>query len=73
MEFHYTVIYDDKVRAWFVEADDSMYYPDGNIYDRNMFPGWFVPEEGSAAGELDKQLLRTLQSIVCTFPVPQEV
>lgn len=73
MEFHYTVIYDDKVKAWSVEPDDSMYYPDGNVYDRNVFPGWSVPEEGSAEGELDKQLLRTLQSIVCTFPVPQEV
>jgi hypothetical protein len=72
-EFHYTVIYDDKVKAWSVEPDDSMYYPDGNVYDRNVFPGWSVPEEGSAVGELDKQLLRTLQSIVCTFPVPQEV
>ena len=73
MEFHYTVIYDDKVKAWSVEPDDSAYYPDGNVYDKNIFPGWFVPEEGSPEGELDKQLLRTLQYIVCTFPVPQEV
>lgn len=72
MEFHYTVIYDDKVNAWSVESDDSAYYPDGNVYDKNIFPGWFVPEEGSPEGELDKQLLRTLQYIVCTFPVPQE-
>ena len=73
MEFHYTVIYDDKVKAWFVEPDDSSYYPDGNMYDRNVFPGWSVPEEGSPEGELDKQLFRTLQSIVHTFPVPEGV
>lgn len=72
-EFHYTVIYDDKVGAWSVETDDSAYYPDGNVYDRNVFPGWSVPEEGSEEYELDTLLLGTLQSIVHTFPVPQEV
>ena len=72
-EFHYTVIYDDKVGAWSVESDDTAYYPDGNVYDRNVFPGWSVPEEGSAEAELDSTLLRTLQSIVHTFPIPQEV
>ena len=72
-EFHYTVIYDDKVKAWFVESDDSAYYPDGNVYDRNAFPGWFVPEEGSPEGELDITLISTLQSIVSTFPIPEEV
>ena len=73
MEFHYTVIYDDKVKAWSVEPDPSMYYPDGNIYDRNVFFGWSFPEEGSPEEELDYNLYTTLQSIVCTFPVPQEV
>ena len=73
MEFHYTVMYDDKVKAWSVEPDPSMFYPDGNVYDRNVFPGWLFPEEGSATEELDYNLYLTLQSIVCTFPVPQEV
>ena len=72
MEYHYTVIYDNKVNAWSVEPDPSMYYPDGNIYDRNVFPGWSFPEEGSPEEELDMELFHTLQSIVCTFPVPEE-
>ena len=73
MEFHYTVIYDDKVNAWSVEPDPSMYYVDGNIYDRNVFPGWKFPEEGSPEEELDMELFRTLQYIVSTFPVPERV
>ena len=73
MEFHYTVIYDDKVKAWSVEPDPACYYPDGNIYDREVFPGWHFPEEGSDEEALDWNLYTTLQSIVCTFPVPQEV
>ena len=72
-EFHYTVIYDDKVKAWSVEPDPFMFYPDGNVYDRNVFPGWSVPEEGSATEELDYNLYLALQSIVHTFPVPTEV
>ena len=73
MEFHYTVIYDDKVNAWSVEPDPSMYYPDGNIYDRNVFPGWSFPDEGSPEEALDMELFRTLQYIVSTFPVPERV
>ena len=72
MEFHYTVIYDDQTNAWSVEPDPSMYYVDGNIYDRNVFPGWSFPEEGSPEEELDMELFRTLQSIAHTIPVPQE-
>lgn len=73
MEFHYTVIYDDKVNAWSVEPDPSMYYQNGNIcdYDRNGFPGWSFPEENSPEEALDWELFRTLQYIVSTFPVPQ--
>jgi hypothetical protein len=82
MEFHYTVMYDDKVKAWSVEPDPSMYYPDGNIYNRDMsddpfpytiYPGWFFPEKDSADEALDYNLYLTLQSIVHTFPVPEEV
>lgn len=72
MEFHYTVIYDDKVNAWSVEPDPSMYYPDGNIYDRNVFPGWSFPEEGSHEETLDHHLLNTLQYIVDTLPTPAQ-
>ena len=82
MEFHYTVMYDDKVKAWSVEPDPSMYYSDGNIYNRDMsddpfphtiYPGWFYPEEGSAEEALDMQLFTALQSACHTLPVPEEV
>ena len=77
MEFHYTVIYDDKVMAWSVEPDPSMHYHYGNIYDQYKYLkggyGWYFPEEGSAEEALDYNLYNTLQSIVSTFPIPQEV
>ena len=82
MEHHYTVMYNDKVKAWSVEPDPSMYYPDGNIYNPDMsddpfphtiYPGWFYPEEGSAIEALDYELLRALQSIAHTLPIPEEV
>ena len=73
MEFHYTVMYDDKVKAWSVEPDPSMFYPDGNMYSKDVWPGWSVPMEGSSEEALDVDLLHTLQSIVHTFPVPEEV
>ena len=73
MEFHYTLMYDDKVKAWSVEPDPSCYYPDGNIYSRDFFPGWHFPEEGSEYETLDYNLYLTLQSIAHTIPVPQEV
>lgn len=71
-EFHYTVIYNSEVGAWSVEPDPSMYYPDGNIYDREVFPGWHFPEEGSAEEALDYSLYLALQSIAHTLPIPQE-
>ena len=71
-EFHYTVIYDDKVKAWSVEPDPSMFYPDGHVYNKGVWPGWSVPMEGSPEEALDVDLLHTLQSIACTFPVPKE-
>ena len=76
-EFHYTVIYDDKVKAWSVEPDPSCYYPDGNIYDKYKYLkegyGWYFPEEGSDEEALDYSLYLALQSIAHTLPVPQEV
>ena len=72
MEFHYTVIYDSDVNAWSVEPDPSMYYPDGHMYNKGVWPGWSLPMEGSPEEALDVDLLHTLQSIACTFPVPQE-
>ena len=73
MEFHYTVMYNTDSKAWSVEPDSSMYYPDGHMYSKDVWPGWSVPMEGSSDEALDADLLHTLQSIVSTFPVPQEV
>lgn len=73
MEFHYTVMYNTDSKAWSVEPDSSMYYPDGHMYNKDVWPGWSVPMEGSSEEALDADLLHTLQSIVSTFPVPQEV
>ena len=73
MEFHYTVMYNTDSKAWSVEPDPSMYYPDGHMYNKGVWPGWSVPMEGSPEEALDVDLLHTLQSIVSTFPVPQEV
>ena len=81
MQYHYTIMYDDKYKIWFVEPDPSMYYPDGNIYNpdisddpfpHTIYPGWFYPEEGSAEEALDMQLFGELQSICHTLPVPEE-
>lgn len=74
MEFHYTVIYNDEVKAWSVEPDPSMYYANGNIYDENadLLNRWFFPEEGSVEESLDYTLCSTLKYIVCTFPIAQE-
>lgn len=72
MQYHYTVIYDDKYDYWSVESDPSTYYPDGNVYDPNIFPGWFVPEEGSEVEQFDWKLYNTLQSLVANFPVMKE-
>ena len=72
MEFHYTVMYDTDSKAWSAEPDSSMYYPDGHVYSKDVWPGWSVPMEGSSEEALDVDLLHTLQSIVSTLPVPQE-
>lgn len=72
MQYHYLVMYDDQYKSWSVESDITAYLPDGNIYNKEIFPGWFFPEEGSAEEALDKQLFRILQSIAHTLPIPQE-
>lgn len=71
MEYHYTVMYNDETKAWSVEPDTTVYYLDGNIYDKNAFPGWFVPEEGSDVEALDNECFNTLLYITPTFPTPE--
>ena len=72
MEYHYTVMYNDETKKWSVEADGSVYYTDGNVYDKNTFPGWFVPEEGSDCEFIDHEVYLTLSYLVDTFPTPKE-
>lgn len=71
MEYHYTVIYDDMAKTWRVEPDPTMFYHDGNVYDQDVFPGWFYPEEGSDVEALDNECFNTLLYIAPTFPTPE--
>lgn len=80
MQFHFVVGFDTEINKWFVEADTTAYFPDGSIFypDRASSReyghyGWWYPEEDSAEEKIDMELLRTLQYLVDTFPVPQEV
>jgi len=74
MQYHFMLMYDDKTQMWSVDQDTlRAVMTDGTIYDRDVFPGWSWPEEGSPEEELDWQLYQVLQSIVSTIPVPQEV
>ena len=68
MEYHYTVIYDDKTNEWTVESDHNLFYPDGNVYDERVFPGWFEPETGSDCEAENEELLSTLIYVVPTLP-----
>jgi len=79
MQYHYVIGYDTELKKWFVEGDPD-FFPDGSIYSREYasdpahgYLGWLVPEEGSPEEALDLDLFRTLQYIVDTIPIPQEV
>ena len=77
MQFHYVVGYDSDKNRWFVECDPDAYFPDCYVWDDNKADeygyGWTVPKEGSSDEALDYELFKTLQYIVSTFPIPQEV
>jgi hypothetical protein len=74
MQYHFMLMYDDATKMWSIDNDTlRAVMTDGTIYDKNVFPGWHWPEEGSDEEALDADLLHTLQSMVSTFPVPQEV
>jgi len=73
MQYHFMLMFDDKTQMWSVDQDTlRSVMTDGTVYDKNVFPGWSWPEEGSPEEELDWQLYQVLQSIVSTIPVPQE-
>jgi hypothetical protein len=77
MQYHYVIGYDTELKKWFVESDTTAHFVDGNVWDQKQaeveFIGWKVPKEGSSEEALDFELFRTLQYIVDTIPVPQEV
>jgi len=73
MQYHYMLMYDDATKMWSIDNDTlRSVLTDGTIYDKNVFPGWSWPEEGSPEEELDWELYQVLQSIVSIIPVPQE-
>jgi hypothetical protein len=68
------LMYDDATKMWSIDNDTlRSVMTDGTVYDRDVFPGWSWPEEGSPEEELDWELYQVLQSIVSTIPIPQEV
>ncbi len=75
MQYHYVVGYDTDRKRWFLEADTTAYFSNGNLWDdeqyRQNFYGWRLPEIGPEDG-LDEALLNTLSYIVDTFPIPKE-
>jgi hypothetical protein len=74
MQYHFMLMFDDKTQMWSVDQDTlRAVMTDGTVYDRDVFPGWSWPEEGSPEEELDWELYQVLQSIVSTIPIPQEV
>ena len=74
MQYHFMLMFDDKTQMWSVDQDTlRSVMTDGTIYNRDVFPGWSWPEEGSAEEELDWELYQVLQSIVSSIPIPQEV
>ena len=76
-QFHYVVGYDTDQKKWFVETDTTAYFQDGNVYDDDSATqtgyGWFAPGDDMPAEQsLDFYLLRTLEYIVDTWPIPKE-
>ncbi len=75
MQYHYVVGYDTEMKKWFVESDTTAYFRDGNVWSderyQKDFWGWGVPVEAEEEA-LDLDLIKTLQYIVDTFPIPQE-
>ena len=73
MQYHFMLMFDDKTQMWSIDQDTlRAVMTDGTVYDRDVFPGWSWPEEGSPEEELDWELYQVLQSIVSIIPVPQE-
>ena len=74
MQYHFMLMYDDGTKSWNIDNDTMMnVMTDGTVYNRDVFPGWFWPEDGSHEQELDWQLFCALQSILAHIPLPQEV
>lgn len=76
MQHHFVIGYDSVSMKWFVELDTTAYFPDGNVWDeelyRKEFFGWKLPEDDTAAAVLDQELLNTLSSLVDIIPIPKE-
>ena len=74
MQYHFMLMFDDATKMWSIDNDTlRAVMTDGTIYDKNVFPGWHWPEEGSDEEALDFSLYSMLTSVLDTLPVPQEV
>lgn len=77
MQYHFVVGYDSDNKRWWIEGDPDAYFPDGSIWDDKQCNetgyGWICPDEDSPEAALDMELWQVLQSLVSTFPTPQEV
>jgi hypothetical protein len=80
MQHHFIIYFDSEEKKWYTE-DSWELLADGNVYNPNLiergfpndiYPGWFVPAEGSEDEKLDFELFQILQSAIDTLPIPQE-
>ena len=68
MQYHYVIGFDSENNRWWVEADPTAYFPDGNIWSAEaegvVGYGWIWPEEGSDAERIDYECFRVLESCI---------
>lgn len=71
MQYHYMVMYDDQTDSWSVDQDTlRSVMTDGTIYNRDVFPGWSWPEEGSLEEGIDEKCHNMLRYLVPIWPSP---
>lgn len=72
--YHYAVGYNTKTNKWFVERDSSSYFPEGHVWDDDQYErkfwGWTTPLENTPEDAFDYELVKILEHIVDTWPIP---
>jgi len=78
MQHHFIVYFDTDDNKWHME-DSWELLADGNVYNPNLiqrgfpndiYPGWFVPEEGSQDEANDHECWKVLLSTIDILPTP---